>query len=1378
MNLGARILFLLFVTCFSATLSPELLRAEQPAVRIPTPLTPWIDWVLHGHEEERLCIPSFNDPSSLHCDWPAQLILQVTAQGGTFRQQWVVQHERWLQLPGDTDHWPVDVKVNGQSALVMDQDGAPRIRVNAGSHEISGRFQWTSLPEYLPVPPHSGLISLMLNGQGIDFPNFDINGRLWFQAAKGQPEKMENSLSLKAFRLLDDTIPAQMTTLLKLDIAGAAREIVTGPLFAPSQAIPLSVTATLPAKLEADGRLRIQVRPGQWEIRVISRFVGQLSSYQWLRPDDPFWPAEEIITFQSHPDLRSVEIGGITAIDPQLTSMPHEWRAFPAFRMLPGESMQIKETRRGAALPPPDQLSLQRKLWLRFDGTGYTIQDTISGQKNNGWRLEMAPPLTLGRVVVNGQEQFITQRAGSDKAGVEVREGQVQLTADSTLTGSHSTLIATLPATGWDHDFQQVAATLNLPPGWKLLNATGIDSITASWINRWSLLDFFVVIIFTLAIARLYRQPALTIIAFCSFILSYHETGAPRWVWLAILAGVALLRYLPSGKFRQIIKGYQALTILTLILVAIPFAINQLRVGIYPQLEKPWHSMADLTARKAPAAAVAPAPLADRMAQNAEVLEESDAVKSIQPIGKIVGDMAPHTPGLMGSVARGGYSSQSQAQQYDPKMLQQTGPGLPAWQWTAIPMHWSGPVERNQQIRLTLIGPRTNLVLAFLRVLLMGLLAAGMFSISWRPGRGWTLPPWKTLLMLPLLLGFLSGVSPCQAGEIPSPEMFEQLRARLLEKADCFPGCANLADLAVTITPEALSLSLQVDSQIDTAIPLPGNGSHWLPQQVLLDDKPATALFRSEEQLWILVPAGRHAIRLSGNLPRQNSIQLPLPLHPNHTTSSAGGWVVEGIENGVADTQLQFKRLLNKEDSASQPLEAGVLPPFVLIERTLLLGLTWKVETRISRMSPEGTAVVLDIPLLPGESVVTEGVRVQDGRAKVALDAKATELRWESVLDKGEQLLLSHADTSQWTEIWRVDVSPIYHLESEGIPVILHQSGRRWLPTWHPWPGEQVKLLISRPEGLIGQTLTIDQSRLQVRPGSRATESILNLTIRSSQGGQHTITLPADAQVQKAAINGAPQQLRQEGGKLTIPITPGKQDISVEWRQPSGISTLYQTPIIDLGSDSVNSAIDMTLPANRWPLFLGGPLLGPAILYWSTLLVVALLALVISKTGLTPLRFHQLFLLGIGMSMSNLFSCLLVVGWLIAVQWRIRLKADMGKYAFNLIQVGLGFLTVSALIALVWAISQGLLGHPDMNIRGNGSNGSLLRWYQDVSGQMLPQGWLFSIPMLAYRLAMLAWALWISLTLLGLLKWGWKIINKPMLWDSSPRKKIVLKEKE
>ena len=299
-----------------------------------------------------------------------------------------------------------------------------------------------------------------------------------------------------------------------------------------------------------------------------------------------------------------------------------------------------------------------------------------------------------------------------------------------------------------------------------------------------------------------------------------------------------------------------------------------------------------------------------------------------------------------------------------------------------------------------------------------------------------------------------------------------------------------------------------------------------------------------------------------------------------------------------------------------------------------------------------------------------------------------------------------------------------------------------------------------------------------MRPGERATESKLNLSIRSSQGGQHTITLPAAAQLQQVTINDAVQQVRQDGAKISLPITPGKQEVVLEWREPSGLGIFYTTPRIDLSTGSVNAAIDVTMPPNRWPLFLGGPLLGPAILYWSVLLVVALVAFALSKTKLTPLRFYQLFLLGIGMSMSNLFGCLLVVGWLIALHFRETMQAERGRSAFNLIQTGLGALTLMALMALVWAISRGLLGHPDMNIIGNGSNSTILRWYQDVSGQHLPQAWLVSIPMFAYRLAMLAWALWISFTLLGLLKWGWKIASEPMLWDSSPKKKTEDKKED
>ena len=48
---------------------------------------------------------------------------------------------------------------------------------------------------------------------------------------------------------------------------------------------------------------------------------------------------------------------------------------------------------------------------------------------------------------------------------------------------------------------------------------------------------------------------------------------------------------------------------------------------------------------------------------------------------------------------------------------------------------------------------------------------------------------------------------------------------------------------------------------------------------------------------------------------------------------------------------------------------------------------------------------------------------------------------------------------------------------------------------------------------------------------------------------------------------------------------------------------------------------------------------------------------------------------------------------------------------------------------------------------------------------------LISIPMLFYRLAMLAWALWISFSLINLLKWGWRNYTEPVIWHKIPRKK-------
>jgi len=79
-----------------------------------------------------------------------------------------------------------------------------------------------------------------------------------------------------------------------------------------------------------------------------------------------------------------------------------DWRDLPAYLVAPGSAMKLVERRRGDADPAPDELVLERTLWLDFDGRGYTAHDAISGRLSRSWRLEMAEPVVLGRVAIDG----------------------------------------------------------------------------------------------------------------------------------------------------------------------------------------------------------------------------------------------------------------------------------------------------------------------------------------------------------------------------------------------------------------------------------------------------------------------------------------------------------------------------------------------------------------------------------------------------------------------------------------------------------------------------------------------------------------------------------------------------------------------------------------------------------------------------------------------------------------------------------------------------------------------------------------------------------------------------------------------------------------
>ena len=400
---------------------------------IPDQLKPWVDWVLHGQEEQILCVPHYNNPNSLECNWPTALKIKIDHKGGEFSQSWQIHHDSRVSLPGNTRQWPQEVRVNGKPIVVIQDHNKPKVQLQPGTHTVTGRFKWHRLPEFLQIPARSALVSLFVNNEKIDFPSIDESGRMWLKTVHKE-EKIEDRLKVESFRLIDDRIPPRIQVYLTLDVAGSAREITLGPIYSPEKFIPISLQSPLPAKLEQDAKMRVQVRQGRYSITLTLRHDDPLKNLTFNHPDDHLWPRQEIWSFCARFSLRIVEIEGAPSIDPLQTAIPKAWQKYPAYRLLPGDTLQFKEIKRGDPQPAPDQLTLNRRLWLRFDGSGYTIQDSIAGKKNTNWRLEMDPLIRLGRVAVDGVEQFITQRQGSDKSGIELRKGLLNLTADRPLS--------------------------------------------------------------------------------------------------------------------------------------------------------------------------------------------------------------------------------------------------------------------------------------------------------------------------------------------------------------------------------------------------------------------------------------------------------------------------------------------------------------------------------------------------------------------------------------------------------------------------------------------------------------------------------------------------------------------------------------------------------------------------------------------------------------------------------------------------------------------------------------------------------------------------------------------------------------------------------
>ncbi|MBU2886438.1 hypothetical protein KO507_11750 [Gilvimarinus agarilyticus] len=1314
------ILFLVATALLLSTLPGHA--AYDPSAT-PKPLAEWADWI-RAERPDAACVLASN--SAHHCVWPKSLQLNVNDSGGKFTLEVDLYRRTQVILPGDDNHWPLAVTdQTGTSLNLFRYNNAPAVVLDAGNHTINGRFEWGALPKLLSIPRQTGLLSLTRHQQVV--PRIEVDRDTL--RLQGQVQEIADSeaddVNVRVYRLLQDGIPMALTTRIHLDVSGTSREIQLEQVL-PQHFKAQSVQSNLAARINADNTLTALVKPGRWHIDI------QAYSLQNLPPlsaniNEALWPEQEIWSFAADTQYRNANISGAPTVDPAQAQVPAQWVNHPAYLLNHEHPATLEEISRISG-ERKNKLTLNKKLWLDFNGAGFTIEDTLTGELGPNARLNVVEAYQLGSASTPNQPLVVSQL--NDQLGVEVRQQSVNLSAVGRMPRQSS-----IPVSGWDESFESVSSQLFLPPGWSILATSGADNVSGVWIDRFNLWDIFLILIIAVAVKRVggWRAAALALFV---VVLTYQRQGAPLIIWLNFAICIALAQHV-KDKWHQRLSYYTLASFALFAVIMLPFAINQARMVAYPQLE---HSQ--INTLQAPHAEKAQS--ADKVSVVARTLEEKVVDQSSNILSSIRYAEAPAP------------QKEILSTEYDAQQQVQAGPPRMKWQWNSARLNWTGPVTHTQTLTLLMVPPILDKLGHLLALLSPLLLAWLLWLKSPRPSLP-QLPRSSVAAVLALIVG--SGWTPApEASVVIDNELLDDLRERLFATPDCHPSCAVINSTLVQAHDQQVTVQLEVSAQALTTLSLPELGYNW-PQQVTLNNKAAT-LQRADLGFMLAVPKGRHQVVLSGQVPSRQTLDLNFSTVVHNVTTELDGWSVNLSQKPGRHLQLNPVQTQTNDQVELQPND---IAPFIRVERHIQLEHDWMVHTRVYRMAPSQGGINASVPLLPGEQPLSDSELI-DGAMPVQLAPTQRSVEWRSRLEPNTSLELTAADAnSQRYEVWQLSAAPKWHVKTTSEATKLLQGDQvKWLPR----PGDNLTLEVSRPTPVEGATLALSELTLGQTLGKGLQTNTLNVSVQTYQAGKFEFQLPSGAELTRLHVNGREQPSAQQSGKLAIPVSADTQNVELQWQSPSELSLLTKPKPIRLDYPFANAEISITLPSDRWVLWVSGPQIGPAVLLWSIVAVVLLLAIALAKTKLTPLRTWEWILLSLGIVTMNALLLLIIAACFIALTVRGRTACASLGNNFNVMQVFLIIFSVVSLLLLLVTIPYGLLAQPQMLVQGNGSSNHLLHWFIDQGAGSTPQVTIISLPLWAYRLVMLLWSLWLAFALTGWLRWGWQQLSNGGIWHS------------
>ncbi|HMO01773.1 MAG TPA: hypothetical protein PKD37_02410 [Oligoflexia bacterium] len=1343
---------------------PSLLIADP---YVPPSLQEWVNWVQEKSPSD-FC-PRVKDKPQCVFYGPLGLKFNDNKREIFFNLKVFAIIESEIFLPGRSGNfWIKDLKIEPSKASrvvfakkreMVGEFSYPAIKLPKGEHIISGVLQFVGFgePNFLSLPDEISIIS--------DYDKrLNAQGGLWFSEfgqIKEEQKQNIDSIQLKVYRKLEDGNPLILESDIQLFATGSSRELNLGKAL-PEGVRIFKVDCSINCYFNVQGDLIVAISEGSHLIRitgVVLDPIGQLSVASFAATTKP---KEEYWGFRPDNNLRIIEIIGPISVDPSVIAAPKSWGAGISTYILRGDqaALTIKEKMRGLKVEKSAQLTMTRRFHLDNSGEFFSVSNILNGTLKNYDRLTVAEDMKLGSVFANNNRSLIT--SGLDGEGIEFRHNNLNLTAEGIVQKNN----VPIAATGWKLPADQLTVELQLPPAWKLIHASGVDKVQGSWLGSWDLLRVFLTIAVVFLSAKILgKYPAIFIGV--GLLLNHSHNEFPFSYWFSLLISFAILKVAKPGKFSFCVRFYFFSTLILFFITFLPYATQEIRSFLYPGLfpegnfysgvyqENVYRQKSTHSRRREVEYAAAPAPdVLMRQESMAKDLRETEDAANYAHSDFLPAESISHKDDL-----DNGFNQLSST------TLLQIGRGVPTRFASSYNLSWSGRVSENESFQLYLTPPLVNRCFSLFRVAFFAFFIISFFDIKR-----------KKLKLSSLYIGLISTVFSLLvatngvADDFPSNQLLAELKERLI-KGQCLEECATIDQLELNLekTGKAnlvITLSARAHNSL---VALPGPLSEVVFHSLVdAQGKDLVSLTDEDGTVWVLNPLGLQRIKASGFLRRDNNISLAFKSFPKEILLKSDHFEFTPIRNEASQeiVSLQISRRVvdNIEGGDQNKISITTTTPnWFHVTKRIQVDSTWRTETLIRRFGSLSTNASFSFQPIEGEKILSGAVYNTTAKAyDVSFDVGEMEKVIMGTMTESPKLILTAPSDYSLSII--LNCSTLFACNYQGLaPVELYVGGQKNF-RFEPRAGERLSFFFNRPQATEGNHNLITSAALELVEGERAIAGTLSYDILAAAPFKQRLVAPTGAEVKSILVNGIETNAERANGTLEIPITANNSSVKILLDLNLNSALLKKISGFNLGVEAIDLRVNFKPLSRYWTLYLYGPTFGPVVLFWAKLIILAFGALLLSKIVFSPLGFCSWFIFGLGIANLSTLAILLVIGWFVALNFRLKIKADM-VWTFNFYQIFLVFLTLIFLGVLYAAVQNGLLFSPDMLIVGNGSSNYFYSWYVDRSTHGdIPTVGIVSISMFFWRLVMLIWSLWVIGALVRWFKWAFDIFTQGGAW--------------